>query len=304
MPFGKAKLNDGHEIPTIAFGTGSVNKGHDVTQISSWALEAGFDHLDTAQYYQTEATLGKAIYESGLPRSELYITSKYGFGDVKEAFNASLNNLKTTYLDLYLIHNPRSIPPSEIPTVWTQLEALKDAGLTRSIGVSNFDLAQLQDLVKTATKYKPAVNQIQFHPYNYAQNKALLEFAAEHGIVVEAYSPLAPITQYPGGPVDAPLKAAAERLGITPTQVLFLWAKAKGVVIVTTSSSKQHMEEYLAVGDLPPLTHEEVAAIDAAGARGPANAFVKLRRHERVLVLCRILALAYIFWAYFIWRPA
>ncbi|KAF5308974.1 hypothetical protein D9758_018486 [Tetrapyrgos nigripes] len=101
--------------------------------------------------------------------------------------------------------------------------------------------------------------------------KPIINYCQENGIVVEAYSSLAPITTYPGGPVDIPITAAALRLGITPTQVIFLWVRAKGAVIVTTTSSKERMKEYLAVNDLPPtsLTHEEIAAIDHAGANGP-----------------------------------
>ncbi|KAF5333990.1 hypothetical protein D9758_017525 [Tetrapyrgos nigripes] len=101
--------------------------------------------------------------------------------------------------------------------------------------------------------------------------KPIINYCQENGIVVEAYSSLAPITTYPGGPVDIPITAAALRLGITPTQVIFLWVRAKGAVIVTTTSNKERMKEYLAVNDLPPtsLTHEEIAAIDHAGANGP-----------------------------------
>jgi len=157
---------------------------------------------------------------------------------------------------------------AESGNVWRELESIQKDGLAKSIGVSNFNLPQLQQLVQTATVC-PAVNQIQLHPYNYAENKALLEWAAQHGIVIEAYGSLSSITKFPGGPVDAPVAAAAARLGISPTQVLFAWVRAKGAVIVTTTSSKQRLEEYLAVGDLPPLPAADIAAIDAAGARGP-----------------------------------
>ncbi|KAJ7069517.1 Aldo/keto reductase [Mycena amicta] len=295
MPFTTAKLNDGNEIPTIAFGTGSVNKGHDVSGICSLAIEAGFEHLDTAQLYRTEATLGQAIRESGLARSELYITSKYGAGEIQLAVRASLYQLKLQYLDLYLIHSPSFVPNLEF--AWRQFERIKDDGLARSIGVSNFSLAHLQSLVKIA-RILPAVNQISFSPYNYTQLKPLLEFSQKHGIVTAAYSSLAPITRYPGGPVDAPVKKAAERLGVTPTQVVLLWVKSKGVVIVTTSSSKAHMEEYLAVGDLPPLTEEEIAAIDAAGANGPPSAIALRARGTpmRVLLVALVISLFYFMW--------
>ncbi|PPQ95290.1 hypothetical protein CVT26_014864 [Gymnopilus dilepis] len=268
MPFPVLSLNDGNKIPSVAFGSGSVNKGKDIHQYVEQALDAGFTHIDTAQFYANEQFVGLAIQKSGLSREDLFVTSKFGFGNVQDAFRASLKNLGLSYLDLYLIHTPGSVPNGDFEGVWQQFEDFKKSGLVKSIGVSNFTIEDLQKILKVA-KIKPAVNQIRLHPYNYAEHAALLDYHAKHGIVTEAYSSLAPITTYPGGPVDAPLKAAAYRLGITPTQVIFLWVRAKGAVIVTTSSNKEHLKEYLAVGDLPPLTEEEVAEIDKAGAQGP-----------------------------------
>ncbi|KAJ7160047.1 NADP-dependent oxidoreductase domain-containing protein [Mycena filopes] len=278
MPFEALELNDGNKVPSIAYGTGTALKGKDVSRYCAMAIETGFSHLDTAQAYSTEETVGQAVRESGLARSDLYITSKYRHGEIQLSVRASLFLLKLTYLDLYLIHHPSFVP--DIEAAWKQFERIKDDGLARSIGVSNFNLEQLQTIVKSA-RILPAVNQA-FNPYNYAQNKDLLAYSAKHGIVTAAYSSLAPITRFPGGPVDAPVAAAAERLGITPTQVILLWAKSKGVLIVTTSSSKAHLEEYMAVGDLPSLTEEEIAAIDAAGAQGPPSAIV---RHRKPAVL-------------------
>ncbi|KAF9564165.1 Aldo/keto reductase, partial [Agrocybe pediades] len=275
MPFPEIELNDGHKIPSIAFGSGSVNKGKDIHRYIEQAIDTGFSHLDTAQYYANEPSVGKAIRESGLSRQDLFVTSKHGFGDVNTAFNASLENLGLEYLDLYLIHTPSVIKKDgDYETIWRQFEKFKESGRAKSIGVSNFGVDNLQKLLKIA-HVKPAVNQIQLHPYNYAKNIDLLAYHAEHGIITEAYGSLAPITTYPGGPVDSALESAAQRLTqasnkkVSTTQVIFAWVKAKGMVIVTTSSSKQHLEEYMAVGDLPELTEEEIAAIDAAGAKGP-----------------------------------
>lgn len=268
MPFGTRTLNDGNEMPEIAFGSGSKWKGHDVADYVSQAIEVGFSHLDTAEVYGNQDSVGAAIHESGLKRNELFITSKWSKfeSSIHDAFNESLTQLNVKQLDLYLIHQPRLV--KNVEQDWGTFEKLKADGLVKSIGVSNYPLEELQKLVKIA-KVKPAVNQIYFHPYNHSEHKDLLEYSAKHNIVVEAYSSLTPITRYPGGPVDKPVAAAAKRLGATPTQVILLWVKAKGAVIVTTSSNKEHMEEYLAVGDLPPLTDEEVAAIDDAGAKGP-----------------------------------
>ncbi|KAJ7080074.1 Aldo/keto reductase [Mycena crocata] len=223
MPFGTVTLNDGKKIPAIAFGTGSIYKRTDVTRIVQQALDAGFSHIDTAAFYETEANVGTVIHESGLARSDLYITTKYGPGEVQEAIRKSLSNLGLKYVDLYLIHQPAILP--DIEGTWKEFENIKKDGLAKSIGVSNFTLEQLQKLVKSALVW-PAVNQIEFHPYNYAKQKALVEWSAQNGIVTEAYSSLSSITKFPGGPVDAPVAAAAARLGIS-------WVRAKGVTCVS-----------------------------------------------------------------------
>ncbi|KAG6816537.1 hypothetical protein H0H87_005314 [Tephrocybe sp. NHM501043] len=267
MPFKNVKLNDGNEIPSIAFGTGSALYGKNATDSVIQAIETGFSHIDTAQVYNNEDSVGVAIHESGLPREDIFVTTKYASGLIRESALESLNKLGLKYVDLYLVHHPRYVA-HDIEGSWREFEKLKKDGLARSIGVSNFRLRELQDIIQIAN-IKPAVNQIFFHPYNYHEHKALLEYSATHGIVTEAYSSLTPITKYPGGPLDVPVNAAAKRLGITPGQVIFAWVKEKGVVIVTTSSKKSRLEEYLAIGDLPPLTDEEIAAIDEAGARGP-----------------------------------
>ncbi|KAF7293347.1 putative lysine/ornithine N-monooxygenase [Mycena kentingensis (nom. inval.)] len=218
--------------------------------------------------------VGVAIRESGLARSEIYVTTKYSTYSPpplgpRDALKQSLSSLGLAFADLYLIHHPVNI---DIRKTWGEFEQAKKDGLVKSIGVSNFTLPQLKSLaLSPKTTLLPAVNQIELHPYNYAQHKELIEWSRKMGIVIEAYSSLSSITKYPGGPVDAPVAAAAQRLGITPTQVLLLWVRAKGAVIVTTTSNPKRLEEYLAAGDLPPLPDADVAAIDAAGALGPPN---------------------------------
>ncbi|EED77286.1 predicted protein [Postia placenta Mad-698-R] len=280
-----------HNMPQIAFGTGSKWKGQDVTDYVTNAIETGFSHIDTAQFYANEESVAAAIRETGLDRSDVFITTKWSSqAGVRESLERSLakaswdiraqQQLELTQVDLYLIHNPALAKDYE--SDWRDFEAVREAGLTKyapcasnkihtnHIVPSPVGASQMQKLWKIA-KVKPAANQIQFHPYNYAGNKDLLAFCQQHGVVVEAYSSLSPITRYPGGPVDKPVNAAAKRLGATATQVILSWVKAKGVVIVTTSSSREHMQEYLDVGDLRALTEDEIAAIDAAGARGPPS---------------------------------
>lgn len=296
MPFESVTLNDGNEMPGIAFGTGSKWKGQDVAEYVELAIETGFSHIDTAQYYANEDSVGAAIRSSGLSRSDLFITTKWsGISSIEDAIQNSLAKLNLKQVDLYLIHNPAFI--QDWDQTWSEFESIHKRGLAKSIGVSNFKVEHLQRIIKIA-KVKPAVNQIQFDVYNYSQHKELLEYSAKHGIVVEAYSSLTPITRYPGGPVDAPVKAAAKRLNATPTQVILAWVRSKGVVPVTTSSTKAHMEEYLAAGDLPALTEDEIAAIDAAGAKGPPGirqALFRTRRGSASILL--MICLVYIIYA-------
>jgi len=268
MPWEVIKFNDGNAIPGIGFGTWKIPLGDTTTDQVDQAISVGFSHIDTAQAYRNEAEAGKAILESGLGREDIFITTKYsGLGglDIETSIKNSLQNLGVKYVDLYLIHHPRLAVP-DIPTAWRQLEGLKEAGLVKSIGISNFQVKDVEILLASA-KIAPAVNQIILHPYVYKQQKALLEYSAEKGIVIEAYSPLIPVTQYPGGPVDKPVNAAAKRLGATQDQILLAWAKAKGAVALTTSSKKSRLEGYIKAGDLV-LTNEEIKAIDHAGAKG------------------------------------
>ncbi|KAG6827224.1 hypothetical protein H0H92_012723 [Tricholoma furcatifolium] len=212
---------------------------------------------DTAQAYANEAEAGIAIRESGLARADIFITTKFSGRDgldIPTSLNNSLKNLGVTYVDLYLIHHPRLALP-DIPTAWKQMEELKQKGLVKSIGVSNFGVAELEILLASA-KVKPAAN----------QHKPIVEFGAKHGIVTEAYSSLIPITTLPGGPLDKPLNEIAERLKATPDQVILAWVRAKGAVVVTTSSKKYRLEGYLRAADLE-LAQEDVSTIDEAGAK-------------------------------------
>jgi len=186
------------------------------------------------------------------------------------------------YVDLYLIHSPQGI--SDLAQTWTEFEGLERDGLAKSIGVSNFAVKDLERLMKQA-KITPAVNQISFSPYQLREMSPVLEYCKEHGIVIEAYSALAPITKLPNGPVDEPVRKAAERLNATPAQILLSWAQQKGCVIVTTSSKRERLEEYLGVADLPPLTDAEIRAIDEAGLQEkPTSLLGKAREGVRSTV--------------------
>ncbi|KAJ6546660.1 NADP-dependent oxidoreductase domain-containing protein [Mycena vulgaris] len=275
MPWDTIQLNDGREIPSIGFGTWKIGNGDGPISQVDQAISLGFSHVDTAQAYRNEAEAGIAIRESGLERKEIFITTKYsGLDglDIKTSINNSLKNLGVSYVDLYLIHHPRLAVP-DIPTAWKEMEDIQAQGLVKSIGVSNFEVNDLAILLASA-KVKPVANQILLHPYVYARQLPILEYAAKHKIVIEAYSALIPVTSLPGGPVDAPVSSIAERLGVSNDQVLLAWTKAKGAVVVTTSSKKERLEGYINAGDIA-LTEDDISAIDEAGAKGAPLSPVK-----------------------------
>ncbi|KAK7691553.1 hypothetical protein QCA50_004952 [Cerrena zonata] len=268
MPWDIIKLNDGTSIPSIAFGTWTLGTGQQSTDHVDQAISVGFNHIDTAQAYRNEYEAGIAIKESGLARKDLYITTKFSGRDgldIPTSINNSLKNLGVEYVDLYLIHHPRLAIP-DIPTAWAQMEKLKTDGLAKSIGVSNFEIEDLKILLASA-KIKPVANQIFFHPYILGRQAPLVKFGTDNGIVSEAYSILTPLTHQPNGPVDGPVNDIATRLNIKPEQVLLAWGKAKGVVVVTSSTKKERLEGYLSAGDIE-LTKEDINNIDNAGAAG------------------------------------
>ncbi|KAF8129910.1 Aldo keto reductase [Boletus edulis] len=258
----------GHSIPSIAFGTWSLGNGQNPIDQLTHVLQNGFNHIDTAQAYGNETEVGTALRESGRSRTDVFITTKYSGTnglDIDMSIRNSIVNLGVDYVDLYLIHE-RHLAVPDIPTAWAKMESIKEAGLARSIGVSNFNEEDLEILLASA-EIKPVVNHLLLHPYVYHRQRPVMEYAAKHGIVIGAYMTLTPITHQPGGPLDAPLNAIASRLGATTDQVLFQWTKAKGAVVITTSSKKSRLPGYLTAGDIE-LTQQDIGAIDAAGAMG------------------------------------
>ncbi|KDQ55523.1 hypothetical protein JAAARDRAFT_134095 [Jaapia argillacea MUCL 33604] len=295
MAWDLVELNDGYKMPTIAFGTWKMGNGQGPIDQVDQAISTGFSHVDTAQAYRNEAEAGSAIRDSGLSRSEIFLTTKYsGMADIDDSIQASLKNLGVSYVDLYLVHSPRLAVP-DIPTIWSKMEAIKSAGYAKSIGISNFNVPQMETLVASA-KFVPTVNQILLHPYVYAEQAPILEYGAKHGIVIEAYSSLIPLTSQTGGPVDIPVNAIAARLGKAPEQILLAWVKAKGAVPVTTSSKKDRLERYLDSGDIV-LTDADIAAIDAAGAIG-ARRFTAKKVLRTVAVVGLVGAAALKIWGW------
>lgn len=267
-------LNDSTTTPWIAFGTGTALYYKDATQSVALAIRSGFTHLDGAQVYANEDTLGSGIIASGKSRSELYVTTKLGklkAGEtVRESLQTSLKKLGLDYVDLFLIHSPTH-HEGRLKQVWKEMEGVKNDGLARSIGVSNFKVNHLIEVLEVA-KVKPAVNQIEYHPYVFKASEPTVTFNQEHGITTSSYGGLSPIFRV-RGPLDALLPAIRERLEkmrgkpVTRGQVLLKWLQQKGIIVVTTSSKEDRIKEYLDTANVPPLTSEEIQAIDESGSK-------------------------------------
>jgi 2,5-diketo-D-gluconate reductase A len=260
------RLNDGNEIPQLGFGVFRVDPA-EAERIVGEALAVGYRHIDTAAIYGNEIGVGKAIAASGIPRDELFITTKLFNSDqgTQSAFDAidlSLEKLGLDHVDLYLIHWP--VPGADkYVESWQALEKMKADGRARSIGVSNFQVAHL-DRVIAESDTIPAINQIELHPL-FAQRE-LRAYGAEHGIAIEAWFPLG------GGAADimglpAITEIAAE-LGVSAAQVILRWHLQSGLIIFPKTNSLERMRENLDLFGFD-LSADQMAAIDAldAGAR-------------------------------------
>ncbi|KAK7430583.1 hypothetical protein QQZ08_002875 [Neonectria magnoliae] len=283
------KLNDGNEIPVLAYGLGTARYKSDpsapldneIIEITKKAIELGYRHLDGAEVYGNEPELGAAIKAAGVPRSELYVTTKISATEKKntlEAFNLSLEKLGLDYVDLYLIHGFWfADSEEELQAKWADLEAIKESGRAKSIGVSNFLQEHLETVLKTA-KIPPAINQIEYHPY--LQHGDLIAFHKKHNIAVSSYGPLTPIVTAKGGPVDAYWKKLAEKYGVTDSEVGLRWIIDQGVVALTTSSKVSRLEGYLTKLPKFKLTEEEIAEISKLGRQKHFRGFWKNKFDE------------------------
>jgi 2,5-diketo-D-gluconate reductase A len=256
-------LADGNEIPVLALGVWQVPNGPVCVNAVRWALELGYRHVDTAQVYGNEESVGRALRESGVPRQEVFITTKFDPGSRDPAAEAerSLTRLGVDYVDLYLVHWPQGGPTR----AWPGMQRAHELGYARSIGVSNFDLDEL-DQVTAAATIAPAVNQIQMSPFNY--RRALLDEARRRRVGVEAYSPLGT-----GRHVrDRKVKRIAARLGRTPAQVLLRWCVQHDLVVLPKSTHRERIEENAQIFDfaLPDDTMAELDALDRTKGTGRA----------------------------------
>jgi 2,5-diketo-D-gluconate reductase A len=263
------QLNDGFGIPQLGFGVFQI-PAEDTARVVGDAFAAGYRHIDTAWGYMNEAGVGEAVATSGISREDLFVTTKVwnsfqGRDKTLESFDASLTALGFDYLDLLLIHWPAPENGRYVET-WETFVELRDSGRVRSIGVSNFQPDHIGRIVE-ATGVVPALNQIELHPY--FQQRMLRNFHDLHGIVTEAWSPIA------RGRVadDAAIKTIAAAHGRTPAQITLRWEIQHGIVVIPKTVTPERIIANIDVFDFE-LGSDEMAAIDAlddvaSGRMGP-----------------------------------
>jgi len=256
---GRARsLADGSSMPLLGLGVWQIPDGPDCVNAVRWALELGYRHIDTAQAYGNEESVGQALRESRIARDEVFVATKFrpsSRDPVAEA-EASLRRLGLDYVDLYIVHWPGGGPT----WAWPGMERARERGYARSIGVSNFSVADLEQLL-AATTVPPTVNQVQFSPYEY--RKALLDACERSGVVLEAYSPLGH-GRYVASEAVAQI---AERLGRTPAQVLVRWCVQREIPAIVKSTHRERIAENGQVFDFE-LTDEDLARLDELDRTG------------------------------------
>ena len=271
MPINDITLTSGTQhvsIPQVGFGVWQV-PDEEVDAAVLAALETGYRHIDTAKLYNNESGVGRALAATDVPRDEIFVTTKvwpseFGAQETTDSFNASMDRLGLETLDLFLLHWPFP-EQGRYVEAWKALQALRDAGRVRAIGVCNFHVEHLQRLFDETGEW-PAINQVELHPY--LQQREVAEFNAEHGIVTEAWSPLASGKQVLDDPV---IGGIAERLGATPAQVVIAWHIARGFVVLPKSVTPSRIAENFAAAELTLSEGDlaEIAALDRGFRTGP-----------------------------------
>jgi diketogulonate reductase-like aldo/keto reductase len=262
---GRARvLADGHQMPLLGLGVWQVPNGPECVNAVHWALELGYRHIDTAQAYRNEESVGRALRDSGVPRDEVFITTKFSgerADPVAEA-EQSLRRLSLDWVDLYLVHGIDGGPVG----VWPGMERCRELGLARSIGVSNFGLREVEDVIAAST-IPPAVNQVQLNPAHY--RRALLDGCWQRGVLPEAYSSLG-TGQYLS---SRTVKRVAQRAGRTPAQVLLRWCLQHDLVVIPKSTHRERIRQNAQIFDFA-LSAEDMAELDALDrTKGTDRAF-------------------------------
>jgi 2,5-diketo-D-gluconate reductase A len=251
---GRARLlADGNQMPMLGLGVWQIPDGAECVNAVRWALDLGYRHIDTAQAYGNEESVGRALRDSGLQREQVFVTTKFypGQKDPVAEAEQSLRRLGVDQVDLYLVHWPEG----GATWAWPAMERARELGLTRSIGVSNFSVGELAE-VMAAGSIPPAVNQVEFSALRY--RRALLDACLRLDIALEAYSPL-------GTGRHLPNKAVAEvaaRVGRTPAQVLLRWCLQHDVPVIPKSAHRDRIQENAQIFDFT-LSGEDMAELDA-----------------------------------------
>jgi diketogulonate reductase-like aldo/keto reductase len=253
---GRARvLADGNQMPMLGLGVWQVPNGPATVDAVRWALDLGYRHIDTAQAYGNEESVGKALRDSGLPRDQVFITTKFypGRNDPAAEARQSLRRLGVDRVDLYLVHWPQGGPA----WAWPGMEQARELGYARSVGVSNFSASELAEVIAAGT-IPPAVNQVQFSPQRY--RRALLDACLRRNVAAEAYSPLGTGRNLS----DVTVTRVAQRAGRTPAQVLLRWALQHGLPVITKSTHRERIHENAQIFDftLSELDMTELDALD------------------------------------------
>jgi len=260
-PDGRARvLADGNQMPMLGLGVWQVHNGAACVNAVRWALDLGYRHIDTAQAYGNEESVGRALRDSGIPRREVFLTTKFHprrkfypwrRNDPVAAAEQSLRRLGVDQVDLYLVHWPQVGPT----WAWPRMEQARELGLARSIGVSNFSTGELEDVIVAGT-IPPAVNQVQFSPLEY--RRALLDACRRRNVAVQAYSPLGTGRYLSNETVNR----LAQRTGRTRAQVLLRWYLQHNLPIIPKSTHRERIAENAQIFDFA-LSNEDMAELDA-----------------------------------------
>ncbi len=251
------KLNNDVRMPILGLGVYQSPPGRVTRNAVNFALRVGYRHVDTARIYGNEADVGEAVRESGVPRRDLFVTTKLwnsdqGYDSTLRACEASLKRLGLDYLDLYLVHFP---VPDVRKESWRAMETLLEKGKCRAIGVSNFTIRHLEELIGESHVI-PSVNQVEFHPFLY--QKELLEYCQMKGIQVEAYSPLARGERLKHPRIDS----LTEKYVKTPAQLMIRWGLQHGLVVIPKSTREERIRENSQVFDFD-ISDDDMRSLDS-----------------------------------------
>lgn len=290
MSIPNIKLSDGNTIPALGLGAakwfkrGEDNISEDAIRTLTDAIKIGVNHIDGAEVYRTDRETGEAIIKSGVKRSDIFITDKYfsGSEDYSRksdhanpylALKHSLGRLKLEYVDLYLLHTPYITKETHgftLVEAWNFLEKLKDEGLAKSIGVSNFGVEALAEIFESNPKHKPVVNQIRYSPLLQSKSAAIIEYSKKNNVLIEAYSSLSPLVNPGKDDEDKQfaeyIEGLAKKHHTSTSEIVLRWVYENGILPVTSSSKVDRIKGYFKTFDFE-LTKEEHAKVSELGLK-------------------------------------